>query len=141
MNGKSRTRYSPKWQTQPPPPTRVCLTLPADRPLTSPTTSVQTRPTHSKIIICIYRSLAVSANRTRPLDAVSRSPEVYGGGGGTGISAGHAVYTQTCALVVYIIIVYTYYAIQTIYIKRIYRRNAQCLPKSSRRRFGATTAP
>jgi len=61
MNGKSRTRYSPKWQTQPPPtsplPPRMCLTLSADRPLTSPT-SVQTHPAHCKIIIIYTATLS-----------------------------------------------------------------------------------
>jgi len=61
MNGKSHTRYSSKWQTQPPPPPtlppRVCLILPADRPLTSPT-SVQTHPVHCKIIIICTTTLS-----------------------------------------------------------------------------------
>jgi len=71
MNGKSRTRYLPKWQTQPSPPTHpplhVCLTLPADHPLTLPT-SVQTHPAHCKM----YTTLSLYPRTA--YDLSTRSP-------------------------------------------------------------------
>lgn len=125
INGKSRTRYSSKWQTQPPPTARRPARV-FDSPRRSPFdfTDVCSNTSRALQNNTIYRSPAVSANRTRPLDAVSRSPEVYGGAAASQEFPLGTLYTQTHALCIY-----TYYVKQTI--QRIYRRTLRCLPKPS----------
>lgn len=80
MNGKSRTRYLPKWQTQPRPPTHHCacvwLSSPITHPLTLPT-SVQTRPAHCKMCAPLSRRRRIrephTTSRRRGLSSVAGS--------------------------------------------------------------------
>jgi len=97
MNGKSRTRYSPKWQAQPSSPyplTTVCLTLPATLWL------------HRRLFKHIFRTKYhpfAYLRTAHDLSTVSVAGSLQRRSGGTDVSAGHVVHSDF-ALYIYIYI-------------------------------------